>query len=69
MDSQEKAPEMGMEKLQAEAVQEEQVVNEPQQVVADEVKEKKVHASKKEVVERVKEIAHGEENPQKEEVD
>ena len=69
MDSQEKAPEMGMEKLQAEAVQEEQVVNEPQQVVADEVKEKKVYASKKEVVERVKEIAHGEENPQKEEVD
>ena len=69
MDSQEKAPEMGMEKLQAEAVQEEQVVNEPQQVVADAVKEKKVYASKKEVVERVKEIAHGEENPQKEEVD
>ena len=69
MDSQEKAPEMGMEKLQAEAVQEEQVVNEPQQVVADEVKEKKVYASMKEVVERVKEIAHGEENPQKEEVD
>lgn len=69
MDSQEKAPEMGMEKLQAEAVQEEQVVNEPQQVVADEVKEKKVYASKKEVVERVKEIAHGEDNPQKEEVD
>ena len=69
MDSQEKAPEMGMEKLQAEAVQEEQVVNEPQQVVADEVKEKKVYASKKEVVERVKEIAHGEENPQKEEGD
>lgn len=69
MDSQEKAPEMGMEKLQAEAVQEEQVVNEPQQVVADEVKEKKVYSSKKEVVERVKEIAHGEENPQKEEVD
>ena len=69
MDSQEKAPEMGMEKLQAEAVQEEQVVNEPQQVVADEVKEKKVYASKKEVVERIKEIAHGEENPQKEEVD
>ena len=69
MDSQAKAPEMGMEKLQAEAVQEEQVVNEPQQVVADEVKEKKVYASKKEVVERVKEIAHGEENPQKEEVD
>ncbi len=30
---------------------------------------KKIYKSKKEVIERIKEIAHGEENPQKEEVD
>ncbi len=76
MDSQEKDLEKGMAEEVARV--EETVVEEPVETVAEEteapeaeteVLERKVYASKAEVLERVKEIAHGEETPQKGEVD
>ncbi len=50
------------ERVEIEPVEEQQVVTEP-------VEQKKTYKDKKEVVERIKEIAHGDEVPQKEEVD
>lgn len=44
-------------------------VNENTEKTADTVEQKKVYKSKKEVIERIKEITHSDENPQKEEVD
>ena len=85
MDSQEKALEMGaQEELQnqeAEAPVEKTVVEEPvvateeavaeaeQPAAEEEQPERKVYNSKKEILERIKEIAHGDEPLQKEEVD
>ena len=73
MDSQEKTLEMGaQEELQnheAEAPVEEKVVEEPVVATEEEQPERKVYNSKKEILERIKEIAHGEEPLQKEEVD
>ena len=74
MDSQEKALEQG----QNEVIKEEEVsaqtmetpAEEPaSQVETQEVQPQKVYASKEEILERVREIAHGDEAPQKEEVD
>ena len=74
MDSQEKALEQG----QNEVIKEEEVstqtveapVAEPaSQVETKEEQPQKVYASKAEILERVREIAHGDETPQKEEVD
>jgi hypothetical protein len=74
MDSQEKALEQG----QNEVIKEEEVsaqtveapVDEPaSQVETKEEQPQKVYASKAEILERVREIAHGDETPQKEEVD
>ena len=73
MDSQEKALEQGQnevikEEVSAQAV--ETPAEEPaSQVETKEEQPQKVYASKKEILERVREIAHGEEAPQKEEVD
>ena len=74
MDSQEKALEQG----QNEVIKEEEVsaqtveapVAEPaSQVETNEEQPQKVYATKAEILERVREIAHGDEAPQKEEVD
>ena len=74
MDSQEKA----LEKGQNEVIKEEEVNAQAVETLADEstsqveTKEEqpqKVYASKAEILERVREIAHGDETPQKEEVD
>ena len=74
MDSQEKALEQG----QNEVIKEEEVsaqtveapVAEPaSQVETKEEQPQKVYASKAEILERVREIAHGDETPQKEEID
>ena len=61
MDSQENILETGI----SEEVKQEQTVPE----VVEQPEERKVYETKKEVLDRVKEIAHGEEAPQKEEVD
>ena len=61
MDSQENILETGI----SEEVKQEQTVP----VVVEQPEERKVYETKKEVLDRVKEIAHGEEAPQKEEVD
>ena len=56
----------------AEASQVEETMEAPQmEVAADEapVTEHKVYETKAEVLERIREIAHGDETPQKEEVD
>ena len=74
MDSQEKA----LEKGQNEVIKEEEVSAQAVETPADETtsqvetkeeQPQKVYASKAEILERVREIAHGEETPQKEEVD
>ena len=74
MDSQEKALEQG----QNEVIKEEEVsaqtveapVAEPaSQVETNEEQPQKVYATKAEILERVREIAHSDETPQKEEVD
>ena len=75
MDSQEKALEQGQnevikeeEEVSAQAV--ETPAEEPaSQVETQEMQPQKVYASKEEILERVREIAHGDEAPQKEEVD
>lgn len=48
---------------------EEPQAEEASQVETQQVEERKVYQSKKEVLDRIKEIAHGEEVPQKDEVD
>ena len=74
MDSQEKALEQG----QNEVIKEEEVSAQAVETMADETtsqvetkeeQPQKVYASKAEILERLREIAHGEETPQKEEVD
>ena len=74
MDSQEKA----LEKGQNEVIKEEEVNAQAVETPADETtsqvetkeeQPQKVYASKAEILERVREIAHGDETPQKEEVD
>jgi hypothetical protein len=74
MDSQEKALEQG----QNEVIKEEEVSAQAVETMADETtsqvetkeeQPQKVYASKAEILERVREIAHGDETPQKEEVD
>ena len=74
MDSQENA----LEKGQNEVIKEEEVNAQAVETPADETtsqvetkeeQPQKVYASKAEILERVREIAHGEETPQKEEVD
>ena len=73
MDSQEKAP--VVENVQEEAVEQnvvetpavQEVVETPE--VQEEAAERKQYQDKKEVLERIREIAHGDETPQKEEVD
>ena len=67
MDSQETILETGI----SEEVNQEQPVPEvvEQPEVAEQPEERKVYETKKEVLDRVKEIAHGEETPQKDEVD
>ena len=74
MDSQEKA----LEKGQNEVIKEEEVSAQAVETPADETtsqvetkeeQPQKVYASKAEILERVREIAHGDETPQKEEVD
>ena len=73
MDSQEKAP--IVENVQEEAVEQnvvetpavQEVVETPE--VQEEAAERKQYQDKKEVLERIREIAHGDETPQKEEVD
>ena len=45
------------------------VVNDEQTEVSAEVTPRKVYTSKQELLDRVKELAHGEENPEKDEVD
>ena len=80
MDSQENILEQGIseEKVNQEAapevvttaeVQEPQEAQEPEEAQAPEEVAPKVYETKKEVLDRVKEIAHGEDMPQKEEVD
>ena len=58
----EEAPTAPVEETPAEVAEETPQTEEP-------VKEKKVYATKSEVIDRIKELAHGEENPTKEEVD
>ena len=73
MDSQENILETGI----SEEIKQEQAVPEvvteeaasPAEEAAEEQPERKVYETKKEVLDRVKEIAHGEEVPQKDEVD
>jgi len=63
MDSQENIPVVGNEEVKVEDTVQETPVTE------EVVEERKVYTTKKEVLDRVKEIAHGEEAPQKEEVE
>ena len=74
MDSQEKALEQGQNEVIKEEEVSAQTVETPaeepaSQVETQEVQPQKVYASKEEILERVREIAHGDETPQKEEVD
>ena len=74
MDSQEKALEQGQNEVIKEEEVSAQTVDTPaeepaSQVETQEVQPQKVYASKEEILERVREIAHGDEAPQKEEVD
>ena len=64
MDSQENILEQGNQEVQVEETAVETTDNTPTPV-----EERKVYTTKKEVLERVKEIAHGEEAPQKDEVE
>ena len=66
MDSQEKAL---VEEQVAEQNVEQNVVENIESAEATEAVERKQYDTKKEVLERVREIAHGEEAPQKDEVD
>ena len=74
MDSQENALEKGQNEVIKEEEVNAQAVETPADESASQVETKeeqpqKVYASKAEILERVREIAHGEETPQKEEVD
>ena len=74
MDSQEKALEQGQNEVIKEEEASVQAVEAPaseptSQVETQEEQPQKVYASKAEILERVREIAHGDETPQKEEVD
>ena len=74
MDSQEKALEKGQNEVIKEEEVNAQAVETPADETASQVETKeeqpqKVYASKAEILERVREIAHGDETPQKEEVD
>ena len=74
MDSQEKALEQGQNEVIKEEEVNAQAVETPADESASQVETKeeqpqKVYATKAEILERVREIAHGDETPQKEEVD
>ena len=74
MDSQEKALEQGQNEVTKEEEVNAQAVETPAAETASQVETKeeqpqKVYATKAEILERVREIAHGDEAPQKEEVD
>ena len=74
MDSQEKALEQGQNEVIKEEEVSAQTVETPADEPASQVETKeeqpqKVYATKAEILERVREIAHGDETPQKEEVD
>ena len=74
MDSQEKALQQGQNEVIKEEEVSVQAVETPAEEPASQVETKeeqpqKVYASKEEILERVREIAHGDEAPQKEEVD
>ena len=74
MDSQEKALEQGQNEVIKEEEVNAQAVETPADETASQVETKeeqpqKVYATKAEILERVREIAHGDEAPQKEEVD
>ena len=74
MDSQEKALEQGQNEVTKEEEVNAQAVETPADETASQVETKeeqpqKVYATKAEILERVREIAHGDETPQKEEVD
>ena len=74
MDSQEKALQQGQNEVIKEEEVSVQAVETPAEEPASQVETKeeqpqKVYASKEEILERVREIAHGDETPQKEEVD
>ena len=74
MDSQEKALEQGQNEVIKEEEVNAQAVETPADETASQVETKeeqpqKVYATKAEILERVREIAHGDETPQKEEVD
>ncbi len=64
MDSQEKILEQGNQEVKVEETAVETTEN-----IASPAEERKIYTTKKEVLDRVKEIAHGEEAPQKEEVE
>ena len=66
MDSQENAPVIGNAVSPSEELGNSEVMKEE---VIQEEQPRKVYETKKEVLDRVKEIAHSEENPQKDEVD
>ena len=53
----------------APAAEEVALTNEEEAPAAEEEQPRKVYETKKEVLDRIKEIAHGDENPQKEEID
>ena len=53
----------------APAAEEVALTNEEEASAAEEEQPRKVYETKKEVLDRIKEIAHGDENPQKEEID
>ena len=53
----------------APAAEEVAPVAEEEALIADPEQTRKVYETKKEVLDRIKEIAHGDENPQKEEID
>ncbi|MBR1547861.1 MAG: DUF349 domain-containing protein, partial [Prevotella sp.] len=63
MDSQEKAP------IEEQNAEQDVVETAPEAVETAEEPERKQYGNKQEVLERIREIAHGEEAPQKEEVD
>lgn len=69
MDSQENVPVVGNEEVKAEETVQ-QAAPAAEEVAQEEVvEERKVYATKKEVLDRVKEIAHGDEAPKKDEVE
>ena len=69
MDSQETTPVVEEQQEVQEVVNPAPVAEAEEAVASEETVERKQYETKKEVLERVREIAHGEEAPQKEEID